>query len=112
VAFDSSVGFPVSCRADRHKGAGPRIRWTGRWSRWRPTRTGILAPSRMNVQWADEDRPWLELRVTSIDLNGPVETDIADARRVLVAASGSRTASTPATSTPATPLGEDQPSAT
>ena len=87
VAFDTSVGFPVSCEADRHQGAGPRVRWTGRWSRWRPTRAGILAPSWMNVQWADEDRPWLDLRVTSIELNGPVERDIADARRVLVAAS-------------------------
>ena len=90
VAFDTSVGFPVSCEADRHKGAGPRVRWTGRWSRWRPTRAGILAPSWMNVQWADEDRPWLDLRVTSIELNGPVERDIADARRVLAAASRPR----------------------
>ena len=106
VAFDTSVGFPVSCEADRHKGAGPRVRWTGRWSRWRPTRAGILAPSWMNVQWADEDRPWLDLRVTSIELNGPVERDIADARRVLAAASR------PASSAPATPRGEDRPSAT
>ena len=83
VAFDSRVGFPLSCEADRHKGAGPRVRWTGRWSRWRPTRAGILAPSRMDVQWADEDRPWLELRVTSIELNGRVEQDLADARRAL-----------------------------
>lgn len=105
VAFDTSVGFPVSCEADRHKGAGPRVRWTGRWSRWRPTRAGIFAPSWMSVQWADEDRPWLDLRVTSIELNGPVERDIADARRVLVAAS-------PAPSARETSPGEDQPSAT
>ena len=105
VAFDTSVGFPVSCEADRHKGAGPRVRWTGRWSRWRPTRAGILAPSWMNVQWADEDRPWLDLRVTSIELNGPVERDIADARQVVAAASR------PPSSAPATPRGEDRPSA-
>jgi hypothetical protein len=105
VAFDSSVGFPVSCEADRPRGAGPRAHWTGRWSRWRPTRAGILAPSWMNVQWADEARPWLELRVTSIELNGPVERDLADARRVLAAAS------TNVSSTPGTPLGEDRPSA-
>jgi hypothetical protein len=105
VAFDATVGFPVSCEADRHKGSGPRVRWTGRWSRWRPTRAGILAPSRMDVQWADEDRPWLDLRVTSIELNGIVEQDIADARRVLVAASW------PASSAPATTRGEDRPSA-
>jgi len=59
----------------------------------------------MNVQWADEDRPWLDLRVTSIELNGPVEQDIADARRLLVAAS-------PAPSTRETPRGADQHSAT
>lgn len=106
VAFDTSVGFPVSCEADRHRGAGPRVRWTGRWSGWRPTRAGVLAPSWMNVQWMDEDRPWLDLRVTSIELNGPVERDIADARRVLVAASG------PASSAPAARRGEDRPSAT
>jgi len=83
VAFDSSVGFPVSCEANRHKGTGPRVRWVGRWSRWRPTRAGVLAPSRMDVQWGDETRPWLELQVTSIDLNGHVDDDIAAARRAL-----------------------------
>ncbi len=96
VAFDRSVGFPVSCEADRHKGSGPRVGWTGRWGRWRPTRAGIFAPSRMDVRWADEDRPWLDLRVTSIDLNGRVDADVADARRVLAAASHS-TASVPPT---------------
>src|SRR4029079_10277558 len=103
VAFDTSVGFPVSCEADRHRGAGPRMRWTGRWSRWRPTRAGILAPSRMNVQWADEDRPWLDLRVTSIELNGPVEQDMAAARRVLISAPR------PGSSVPAAPRSEDRP---
>jgi hypothetical protein len=93
VAFDSRVGFPVSCEADRHKGSGPRVRWSGRWSRWRSTRAGVLAPSRMDVQWADEELPWLELRVTSIELNGAVDEDLADARRVLVAASEARPAS-------------------
>lgn len=87
VAFDSRVGFPISCEADRNKGSGPPVRWRGRWSRWRPTRAGILAPSRMDVQWADEARPWLELRVTSLELNGRVEGDLEDARRVLAAAS-------------------------
>ena len=105
VAFDSRAGFPISCEADRHKGSGPRVRWTGRWSRWRSTRAGVLAPSRMDVQWADESRPWLELRVTSIELNGRVEGDIADARRALVRASGS-------TSAPSAPRSEDQPSVT
>lgn len=86
VRFDPRVGFPTSCEADRHKGSGPRVGWCGRWSRWRPTRAGVFAPSRMDVQWADEDRPWLELWVTSIQPNGPVDDDLACARHVLDAA--------------------------
>lgn len=108
VAFDPRVGFPLSCEADRPKGAGPRVRWIGRWSRWRPTRAGILAPSRMDVRWADEDRPWLELRVTSIEPNGRVEQDLADARRAL----DGQLPSTPAPGTAASGTGEDRPAAT
>ena len=101
IAFDPSIGFPVSCEADRHKGAGPRVRWVGRWSRWRPTRAGVLVPSRMDVQWADEARPWLDLRVASIELNGRVDHDIAAARRVLAEASRpAASASRPAQSAP------------
>lgn len=93
VTFDARVGFPVWCEALRHKGTGPRVSWSGRWSRWRPTRSGIFAPSRMDVQWADESRPWLELQVTTIEPNGRVDEDMEDARRVLHAVPAS-TAST------------------
>jgi hypothetical protein len=84
VRFDTRAGFPVSCEADRSKGDGPKVHWIGRWHRWRPAGAGILAPTRMDVRWADEDRPWLELHVTSIRLNAPIDDDLADARRALV----------------------------
>ncbi len=90
VAFDGRSGFPVSCEADRSKGNGPKVRWTGRWSRWRAAGAGILAPSRMDVQWADEDRPWLELKVTSIRLNAEIDKHLAAARGVLAGVAEAR----------------------
>ncbi len=89
VRFDAATGFPTSCETARHKGTGARVRWTGRWWRWRPAGGGMLAPSRMDVRWADEERPWLDLRVTSIRLHADVDDDLAEARRVLATAIGS-----------------------
>jgi hypothetical protein len=85
VAFDRSSGLPASCEADRPKGTGPRVHWIGRWSRWHPAGPEILAPRRMDVRWADEDRPWLDLRVTSVHLNAGIDEDVAAARRALAA---------------------------
>ena len=73
-----------------------------------PDAGGDPPPSRMDVRWADEDRPWLELRVTSIEPNGRVEQDLADARRAL----DGQLPSTPAPGTAASGTGEDRPAAT
>ncbi len=93
VAFDPFSGLPASCEADRPKGTGPRVPWIGRWSRWRPVGPDILAPSRMDVRWADEDHPWLDLRVTSVRLNVAIDEDLAVARRAFAA--GGQVAGTP-----------------
>ena len=59
VTFDTQTGFPTSCEADRHKGSGPKVRWVGRWSRWRPAGAGILVPSRMvSVGWTRSGHGW------------------------------------------------------
>ena len=61
----------------------------------------------MDVQWANEGRPWLDLRVRFIELNGRVDEDLAAARRVLAAAANWTLASTPAMA-----HGEDRASTT
>jgi len=81
VDFNAATGLPSGCRADRHKGDGPLTPWTGRWSCWRSA-SGVLIPRRMDVQWLDEPRPWLDIRVRRVLLDAPVEAELARVRAI------------------------------
>jgi hypothetical protein len=89
VAFDPVTGFPDFCLAERHKGDGPLAPWTGRYRDWR-VEDGVLAPHRLVVQWLDEPEPWLAITVRSIELDVPIDRELARAR----ADTSSATAST------------------
>jgi hypothetical protein len=73
VGFDPETGCPAYCTADRYKAKGPKVGWTGRFGDWRRFDGGVLAPSRFEVQWADEPYPWIEIRTTAISVNAPVD---------------------------------------
>jgi hypothetical protein len=80
VTFDEATGLPTGCSADRYKSDGPLTPWSGFWSDWRAAEDGLLAPRRLGVQWLDEAEPWLDIEVTSITVNAPVEDALARAR--------------------------------
>jgi hypothetical protein len=73
VGFDPLTGFPATCEADRYKSTGPKVRWIGRLSDWRPFEGGVLAPGRFTAQWADEARPWIDIRTERISTNASVD---------------------------------------
>jgi hypothetical protein len=73
VGFDPDSGCPAYCTADRYKATGPKVGWTGRFSDWRRFESGVFAPGRFEVQWADEPRPWIEIRTKSVSMKSPVD---------------------------------------
>lgn len=87
VLFDPATGYPATCEADRHKGRGPKVHWCGSYLDWRRFDRGVLAPARFLVEWADEPRPWLDVRVERVLVDGPIAPDIERARRAIAAAS-------------------------
>ena len=73
VGFDPRTGYPAYCGADRYKAAGPKVGWIGRFSDWQRFDGNVLAPGRFEVQWADEPRPWIEIRTKTISVTAPIE---------------------------------------
>jgi hypothetical protein len=75
--------MPLVSEAERYKSIGPLVRWRGTSSDWRQFGEGVLAPGRFQAHWADEARPWIDLRTNSVAINVPVERALSIARRVL-----------------------------
>ncbi len=82
IAFDPVTGLPASCTADRYKGDGPKVGWTGASSDWRPV-DGVLVPGRFTAQWADEPAPWIEITTRHVRTNVPLDGTMALGRRLL-----------------------------
>jgi hypothetical protein len=51
----------------------PKVGWTGRFGDWRRFEDGLLAPGHFEVQWADEPRPWIEIRTKWVSVKSPVD---------------------------------------
>jgi hypothetical protein len=87
LRFDSrSSAFPVSFEADRYRTAGqPKVGWRSEYGEWH-WRDGIVMPTRLRVQWADEVSPWFDMHVDQVDLNAPMADDEARAREALAVA--------------------------
>ena len=79
VAFDPGTGCPAAFTALRHKAGSGLVAWTGRAADWRRFQ-GVLSPGRFSVQWADEGRPWLDLRVLDVQAGAPVDEALDRAR--------------------------------
>jgi hypothetical protein len=90
VDFDPSTGYPASCAADRYKAQGPKVGWAGRFGDWRRFEGGVLAPSRFEVQWADERYPWIEIRTTSVSVNAQVDDALRLGREAFREVEGGR----------------------
>jgi hypothetical protein len=82
VAFDPVTGLPTSFTADRCKGDGPKVGWTGTSSDWRLI-DGVLVPGRFTAQWADEDTPWIEITTRRVHANAAVDIALDLGRRLL-----------------------------
>jgi hypothetical protein len=85
IDFNPATRLPSVCRADRYKDDGPLTPWTGRWSNWRPVGRGVLVPHQMEVRWLDEPRPWLEIRVRRVQMDAPVDAELARVRAITTA---------------------------
>lgn len=83
VGFDKATGYPAFCEAERYKARGPKVGWRGTYRDWRRFDSGVLAPSRFEVHWADEPWPWLEIQTESVRANVPISAALEFARRVL-----------------------------
>src|SRR3954470_3047582 len=90
VGFDRVTGFPATCEAARYKSTGPKVRWIGRLSDWRRAEDGVLAPCRFTAQWADEARPWIDIRIRRISTNSSVDDFLRVGRSALRAADPQR----------------------
>ena len=86
VTFDRASGWPALCEADRYRTPDSMVDWFGYWRDWHVDDAGLFAPHRLLVRWADEDRPWLDVRVDSIRANAPIERALAMARHALAGA--------------------------
>jgi hypothetical protein len=82
VTFDSATGLPTACTADRYKGDGPKVGWTGRSTAWRRV-DGVLVPTRLTAQWADEPLPWIDITTRHVRINVPVDDALARGRALL-----------------------------
>jgi hypothetical protein len=83
VRFDPTSGCPQVSEAERYKSVGPLVLWQAISSDWRRFSGGVLAPGRFEARWADEPRPWIDLRTRSVAVNVPVEHALAIARRIV-----------------------------
>lgn len=78
-----ATGLPASFQADRHKGHGPKVGWTGTYGDWRRYPSGVLAPGTFTVKWDDEPAPWLEIRIEGIEFDVPVDEEMRLGRSVV-----------------------------
>jgi uncharacterized protein DUF6544 len=78
-----ATGLPATFQADRHKGHGPKVGWTGTYGDWRRYPSGVLAPGTFTVKWDDEARPWLEIRIERVDVDISVDEEMALGRAVV-----------------------------
>ena len=87
LRFDAhGSALPIAFEADRYRAAGsPKLGWRVEYLDWH-WRDGLVLPTRLRVQWADEPEPWLELRVESIVPNEPIETHEDRARAAIATA--------------------------
>jgi hypothetical protein len=90
VGFDARTGLPAWCEADRYKGDGPKVRWRGTFGDWHRFDGGVLAPGRFEARWADEPEPWIDLRITSVGVDVPVDATLDTGRRRLRSRNGPR----------------------
>lgn len=88
VSFDAATGCPAWCEADRFKTPDVMVHWFGHWQDWRRDDSGLIVPHRLLVRWADEDRPWLDVRVTSVQANARVDGALELARKALAESAG------------------------
>lgn len=82
LAFDPITALPREYRTDRFKTGGEKVPWTALLADWRDFGT-LLYPSRIEARWADEEQPWLKMRITEAHCNPPMDEPLRRARAVL-----------------------------
>jgi hypothetical protein len=70
--FDPESGLLTEGRALRYKAAGtPKIGWRIRYQRWSRFDAGVF-PTRIDVTWEDDGRPWFVLDVDGVAVNASI----------------------------------------
>jgi hypothetical protein len=91
LRFDpDQSSFPVAFEAERSRvPGGPTVSWRVELGEWH-WREGLALPTRLQVTWAGDPAPWLDLRVETVVPNAHVRDDIQAAAET----AGGRRAST------------------
>lgn len=91
VRFDPAHSeFPVAFEADRYREVGrPKVGWRAEYGEWH-WRDGLVMPTRLRIQWADESAPWFDMRVEDQVVNDAIEPHEERARRVITEVLGAR----------------------
>jgi hypothetical protein len=83
LSFDPDSGLPAAFEAVRYKGTtGRRVGWRGDYLDWR-TIDGLPFPGRWLVGWADEPRPWFDMRIDHLRTSVPIDAALERARRAI-----------------------------
>jgi hypothetical protein len=87
LRFDPAVSaFPVAFQVDRFREVGkPKLGWRASYEEWH-WRDGLALPTRLRVQWADDDAPWFDMRVDDVVANEPLEAHEDRARAAIAEA--------------------------
>jgi hypothetical protein len=78
--------FPVAFEAHRFRAVGqPKLGWRATYEDWH-WRDGLVLPTRLRVQWADDTTPWFDMRVEECTANEPIEAHEDRARAAIAEA--------------------------
>lgn len=77
VQFDPATGLAGEIRAMRYREPGSeKLGWRVRYRRWTGSGTGLY-PSRIDVTWSDQRRPWFVLDVDGVAAGAAVSGGLA-----------------------------------
>jgi hypothetical protein len=78
--------FPVAFKVHRYRTVGqPKLGWHASYEDWH-WRDGLVLPTRLRVQWADDSAPWFDMQVEAVTPNEPIEAHEARARDAIAEA--------------------------
>jgi hypothetical protein len=83
VTFDPATGLPQTYATDRYRTPDrPKVWWTAMLGPWRSFGP-VFYPETISIQWADDELPWLQMRIARASADPDMTEPLARARAVL-----------------------------